>query len=154
MISFSTVIGIASFILLNTDLAKTIIGQIYSLVVDYFGSYYLILTIFSFLFLIILSISKYGQYVLGGEKSSPEFSYMSWIGMLFCSGIGGGIIYWSSVEWTYYVESPQFDLIPYSAEAYSLATAYGLFHWGISAWSIYGIPAVALSIAFYKYNYQ
>ena len=152
LISFSTVIGIASFILLNTDLAKTIIGQIYSLVVDYFGSYYLILTIFSFLFLIIISISKYGQYVLGGEKSSPEFSYMSWIGMLFCSGIGGGIIYWSGVEWAYYVEIPQFNIEPNSEQAYSLATAYGLFHWGLSAWSIYGIPAIGLSIVFYKYN--
>ena len=40
LVSFSTVIGIAGFILLNTDLAKTIIGQIYSFVVDYFGSYY------------------------------------------------------------------------------------------------------------------
>ena len=84
LISFCTVIGIASFILLSTDFAKTIIGEIYSFVVDYFGSYYLILTIFSFLFLLILSVSKYGQYVLGGKESSPEFSYMSWIGMLFC----------------------------------------------------------------------
>ena len=72
--------------------------------------------------------------------------------MLFCSGIGGGIIYWSSVEWAYYVEIPQFGILPYSEESYSLATAYGLFHWGISAWSIYGIPAIALSIAFYKYK--
>ena len=152
LISFCAVIGIASFILLNTDFAKIIIGQIYSFVVDYFGSYYLILTIFSFLFLIILSISKYGQYVLGGKESSPEFSYMSWIGMLFCSGIGGGIIYWSGVEWAYYVEIPQFNIEPNSEQAYSLATAYGLFHWGLSAWSIYGIPAIGLSIVFYKYN--
>ena len=66
--------------------------------------------------------------------------------------IGGGIIYWSSVEWSYYVEIPQFGIEPLSKESYALATAYGLFHWGISAWSIYGIPAIALSIAFYKYN--
>ena len=152
LISFCTVIGIASFILLSTDFAKIIIGETYSFIVDYFGSYYLILTIFSFLFLIILSVSKYGQYVLGGKESTPEFSYMSWIGMLFCSGIGGGIIYWSGVEWAYYVEIPQFNIEPNSEQAYSLATAYGLFHWGLSAWSIYGIPAIGLSIVFYKYN--
>ena len=67
--------------------------------------------------------------------------------MLFCSGIGGGIIYWSGVEWSYYVGIPPFGIDPYSTESFSLATAYGLFHWGISAWSIYGIPAIALSIA-------
>ena len=50
------------------------------------------------------------------------------------------------------VGNPPFGIDPYSSESFSLATAYGLFHWGISAWSIYGIPAIALSIAFYKYN--
>ncbi len=151
-ISFISVIATASFILWDANLAKKIIDNIYSLVVSYFGSSYLILTIVSFLFLIILATSNYGKYTLGGKNTSPEFSYISWIGMLFCSGIGGGIIYWSGVEWAYYVGIPQFSIEAYSSEAYSLATAYGLFHWGLSAWSIYGIPAVALSIAFYKYN--
>ena len=151
-VSILSVFLTASFILWDVDLAKQLIGQTYSLIVDNFGSAYLVLTIFSFIFLILISISKYGNYVLGGKGTYPEFSYFSWIGMLFCSGIGGGIIYWSGVEWAYYVEIPQFNIEPYSDESYSLATAYGLFHWGISAWSIYGIPAIALSIAFYKYN--
>ena len=151
-VSIFSVFLTASFILWDVDLAKQLIGQTYSLIVDNFGSAYLVLTIFSFIFLILISISKYGNYVLGGKGTHPEFSYFSWIGMLFCSGIGGGIIYWSGVEWAYYVEIPQFNIEPYSDESYSLATAYGLFHWGISAWSIYGIPAIALSIAFYKYN--
>ena len=151
-VSIFSVFLTASFILWDVDLAKQFIGQTYSLIVDNFGSAYLVLTIFSFIFLILISISKYGNYVLGGKEAYPEFSYFSWIGMLFCSGIGGGIIYWSGVEWAYYVEIPQFNIEPYSDESYSLATAYGLFHWGISAWSIYGIPAIALSIAFYKYN--
>lgn len=151
-VSIFSVFLTASFILWDVDLAKQLIGQTYSLIVDNFGSAYLVLTIFSFIFLILISISKYGNYVLGGKGTYPEFSYFSWIGMLFCSGIGGGIIYWSGVEWAYYVEIPQFNIEPYSDESYSLATAYGLFHWGISAWSIYGIPAIALSIAFYKYN--
>jgi BCCT family betaine/carnitine transporter len=151
-VSIFSVFLTASFILWDVDLAKQLIGQTYSLIVDNFGSAYLVLTIFSFIFLILISISKYGNYVLGGKGTHPEFSYFSWIGMLFCSGLGGGIIYWSGVEWAYYVEIPQFNIEPYSDESYSLATAYGLFHWGISAWSIYGIPAIALSIAFYKYN--
>ena len=151
-ISLISVIAIASFILWDANLAKMIIDNIYSLVVSYFGSSYLVLTIVSFLFLIILATSNYGKYILGGKDTSPEFTYFSWIGMLFCSGIGGGIIYWSGVEWAYYVGIPQFNIEAYSSEAYSLATAYGLFHWGLSAWSIYGIPAIALSIAFYKYN--
>ena len=151
-ISVLSVLLTAGFILWDSNLAKYLIDHTYSLIVDIFGSSYLVLTIFSFIFLIFISISNYGNYILGGKNTYPEFSYFSWIGMLFCSGIGGGIIYWSGVEWAYYVEIPQFNIEPYSDDSYSLATAYGLFHWGISAWSIYGIPAIALSIAFYKYD--
>ena len=152
LISLTSVLFTAVFILVNDQFAKFIIANMYEVITNIFGSAYLILTIFCFIFMISLALSKYGNYKLGGNDAYPEFSFISWVGMLFCSGIGGGIIYWSSVEWAYYVEIPQFGFEPFSKDSYAMATAYGLFHWGISAWSIYGIPAIALSIAFYKYN--
>tara|TARA_B100000029_G_scaffold133982_1_gene128176 strand:- start:511 stop:2031 length:1521 start_codon:yes stop_codon:yes gene_type:complete len=151
-ISLIVVITIASFILLSPGAAENFIGTLKNQVIDIFGSMYLILTMVCFIFLLYLAFTKYGDYKLGGHDSSVEFSTFSWIGMLFCSGIGGGIIYWSGVEWGYYVSAPPFGIEPFSEEAYSLSTAYGLFHWGISAWAIYGIPALALSISFYKYK--
>jgi len=151
-LSLFSVFFIATFIFYDAEFAKRTIDLTYQSIVSVFGSSYLILTLFCFFFLIFLCISKFGNYKFGGDDALTEFSYLSWVGMLFCSGIGGGIIYWSGVEWSYYVGNPPFGVVPYSEESFSLATAYGLFHWGISAWSIYGIPAIALSIAFYKYN--
>ena len=151
-ISLFSVLFIATFILYDAEFAKRTIDLSYKSIVNVFGPTYLVLTLFCFFFLLFLCFSKFGNYKFGGNEASAEFSYISWIGMLFCSGIGGGIIYWSGVEWSYYVGNPPFGIDPYSSESFSLATAYGLFHWGISAWSIYGIPAIALSIAFYKYN--
>ena len=150
--SLTVVVSIAFFILYDAETAKTIIGILYDNLVGIFGPVYLVLTIFSFFFLLYLCFSKHGRYRLGGENQTAEFSYFSWIGMLFCSGIGGGLVYWSGVEWAYYVDIPPFGIEPGSKESFALATAYGLFHWGISAWAIYGIPAVALSVAFYKYK--
>ena len=151
-ISLFSVFFIATFILYDAEFAKKTIDLSYKSIVSVFGPSYLILTLFCFFFLLFLCFSKFGNYKFGGNEAFAEFSYISWVGMLFCSGIGGGIIYWSGVEWSYYVGNPPFGIDPYSSESFSLATAYGLFHWGISAWSIYGIPAIALSIAFYKYN--
>ena len=151
-LSLFSVFFIATFIFYDAEFAKRTIDLTYQSIVSVFGSSYLILTLFCFFFLIFLCISKFGNYKFGGDEALTEFSYLSWVGMLFCSGIGGGIIYWSGVEWSYYVGNPPFGVVPYSEESFSLATAYGLFHWGISAWSIYGIPAIALSIAFYKYK--
>ncbi len=144
--------AIAFFILYDAEVAKLLINKSYKEIVSIFGPAYLILTILSFIFLLYICASNHGKYRLGGENELPEFSYISWIGMLFCSGIGGGLVYWSGVEWAYYVDISPFGIVPGSEQSFALATAYGLFHWGVSAWAIYGIPALALSISFYKYN--
>ena len=96
----------------------------------------MILGVMTLLFLVTLSVSKYGKFKLGGENSSPEFSNFSWSSMLFCSGIGGGILYWSGVEWAYYVSRPPFGIEPFSEGAYHLASAYGMFHWGLTGWAL------------------
>ena len=100
-ISLFSVLFIATFITYDTQFAQKIIDQSYQSIVSVFGPSYLILTLFCFFFLIFLCISRFGDYRLGGDDAETEFNYLSWIGMLFCSGIGGGIIYWSGVEWSY-----------------------------------------------------
>tara|TARA_B100001123_G_scaffold93199_1_gene107288 strand:+ start:5359 stop:6882 length:1524 start_codon:yes stop_codon:yes gene_type:complete len=150
--SFVVVIGIAFFILYNAESTAALIEDYKNSVISLFGPIYLILTPLCFVFMLYIAFSKYGRYKLGGNNAKPEFSTISWMGMLFCGGIGGGIIYWSGVEWGYYVDESLFEVIPFSEEAYALSTAYGLFHWGISAWAVYAIPAVALSVSFYKYE--
>ena len=150
--SLIVVIGIAFFILFNAEHTAILIENYKESVISIFGPMYLILTPLCFIFMLYIAFSKYGRYKLGGSEVKAEFSTISWMGMLFCGGIGGGIIYWSGVEWGYYVDESLFGITPYSEEAYALSTAYGLFHWGISAWAVYAIPAVALSISFYKYK--
>jgi len=150
--SLVVVIGIAFFILYNAEQTAILIEGYKESVISIFGPIYLLLTPVCFIFMLYLAFSKHGRYIIGGIEAKPEFSTISWMGMLFCGGIGGGIIYWSGVEWGYYVDESLFGIIPFSEESYALSTAYGLFHWGISAWAVYAVPAVALSVAFYKYK--
>ena len=69
--------------------------------------------------------------------------------MLFCAGVATGIIYWGTIEWAYYVDSPPFGLEPGSNLAIEYASTYGMFHWGIAGWSFYCLPAVALGYLYY-----
>ena len=69
--------------------------------------------------------------------------------MLFCAGVGAGLLYWASIEWVSYYESPPFSAEPRSLEAIEWATSYGLFHWGLAAWCIYALPTVAIAYPFY-----
>ena len=114
-------------------------------VIDNFGVAYIALGIGSFIFMVYIACSRIGQVHLGEPGSKPEFKTVSWAAMLFCAGIGIGIMVWAPIEWAYYYQSPPFLVEGYTAEAASWAVAYGAFHWGPVAWSIYLVPALPIA---------
>lgn len=100
-------------------------------------------------FLTWLAFSRYGSVKLGGPDDKPEFSTFTWIAMMFCGGTGAGIVYWSLVEPIYYLQYPPFWIEAFSPQAAQYALAYGIFHWGFSAWSTFALPAVVFAYMYY-----
>jgi choline-glycine betaine transporter len=45
-----------------------------------------------------VSVVLHGRFKLGDDNEEPEFSFMSWIGMLFSAGLGVGIVFWGVAE--------------------------------------------------------
>ena len=101
-------------------------------------------------FLVWLALSRYCSAKLGDAGESPEFREISWVGMLFCAGVGAGLLYWCATEWAYYYDAPPFAAEPRSVEAQEWASTYGLFHWGFTAWAFYCLPAVAIAYPYYR----
>tara|TARA_B100001250_G_scaffold156270_1_gene134349 strand:- start:3226 stop:4713 length:1488 start_codon:yes stop_codon:yes gene_type:complete len=112
-----------------------------------FGSTYQMLTIVVLLFVLWLAFSKYGTIQLG--EGEYQFKTFSWASMLFCAGVATGILYWGTIEWAYYYDSPPFGIEPRSTLAIEYAATYGMFHWGIAGWAFYCLPAIALSYMYY-----
>src|SRR5699024_12854585 len=65
---------------------------------DRFGWFYMLVAAFFVLFVISLAISPLGKIKLGKDDEEPEFSWSSWIGMLFAAGIGVGFVFWGPAE--------------------------------------------------------
>jgi BCCT family betaine/carnitine transporter len=116
-------------------------------IVGNFGVAYIWLSIFTLIFVLWLAFSKYGNINFG--KTTPQFSTFSWASMLFCAGVATGILYWGTIEWAYYYDSPPFGVRPRSVEAIEWGSAYGMFHWGISGWAFYVLPTVAIGYTYY-----
>lgn len=116
-----------------------------------FGWLYL-LAVFAFiLFLITLSISKYGKVRLGPQNSRPEYPFFTWIGMLFSAGFGSGLVFWGVAEpMSHFFITPFPDLGSKSEEAARVAMGYSFFHWGISQWSVFAV--VGLIIAYNQFK--
>ena len=131
------------------DEMRVIINQIYEVLVQKMGWSFLVINVLAFAVLIWLSISGYGNIVLG-ETEKPEYSNFSWASMLFTSGVGSSAVILGFIEPLYYVKEPPFNILPYSKDAYEYAHLYGQFHWGASAWAFY-IPAIiAVGLVVYK----
>lgn len=143
------VIGLTLLLALNTDTAGPIINNIMSSITFKFDWLFEWLTVGLFILLLYLAFGRYGNVKLGGPEDTPEFSKFSWGAMLFCAGMGTSIMYWSVIEPLYYYTGPPFGIAAKSAEAAEWALSYGLFHWGISAWALYALPAVTIAYSFY-----
>ncbi len=130
------------------DSGAVILQQVYDFIANQFGIAYLLAAVGTVVFLLWLAFSRFGNVRLGDEE--VEFSQMSWIAMLFCAGIGAGLMYWCVVEWTYYYDTPPFGVEPQSSAAAEWASTYGMFHWGVTAWAFYCLPAIAIAYPYYN----
>lgn len=101
------------------------------------------------IFSLFLIFSKYGDIKLGGPDAKPEFTTFQWFALLFCGGSGAGLLYWGVLEPINYLAAPPFGLEPMSVEAAQFGEAYGIFHWGISSWATFVIPAVGFAYMAY-----
>lgn len=105
------------------------------------------------LFCIALIVLPVGKIRLGGRDAKPEFSRLSWFSMLFAAGMGIGLMFWGVAEpmvyFTDWAGTP-FNVEPWTDEAAGLAMGATVYHWGLHAWAIYAV--IALALAFFTYN--
>ncbi len=130
---------------------KFLIG-VYGGVTSNFGFLYLLSGLAVLIFLLWLALGRYGNVRLAKGDEAPEFSTLSWTAMLFCAGVGAGLLYWAPIEWGYYLGAPPFGVEPRSDEAAEWASTYGIFHWGPTAWALYCLPTVAIAYPYYAKN--
>ena len=128
--------------------AKFLTG-LYTTISGHFAFLYLLSGVAALLLLIWLAVGRFGNVRLAAGDEPPEFSTMSWVAMLFCAGVGAGLLAWAPIEWAYYINSPPFGLEPGSSPAREWASTYGIFHWGPTAWAFYCLPTIAVAYPYY-----
>lgn len=125
-----------------------------------------------FLFCLVVAFSPLGKIRLGGPDAKPEYSYLTWLAMLFAAGVGIGLLFFGVSEPVTYFQGGSYSPLGietvydpetvYTAEnvpdagdpkvqtAASVGIATTVFHWGLQGWAIYGV--VGLALAFFAYN--
>lgn len=120
-------------------------GNAFSFMLTGFGWFYLLATVIFLAFSIFLAVGPFRKIKLGQPDEKPEYSYFSWIAMLFSAGMGIGLVYWGVAEPMFHYLSPPEGAAGGTVEAARLSMQYSFFHWGFHPWAIYTVVALALA---------
>jgi BCCT family betaine/carnitine transporter len=143
------ILGVCIPLALYPDSGGRLLLDAYNWIAGELGFLYLVAGSATLVFLLWLALGRYGKVLLGQPGESPDFSRASWIAMLFCAGVGAGLLAWAPIEWGYYLDAPPYGAEARSTEALEWASTYGIFHWGFTAWAFYCLPTVAIAYAYY-----
>ena len=130
-----TAISNAAFKFLTTDL----------------GWLYLIAMIVFLVFVIYLAFGRFGKIRLGGDDSKPEYSNMTWFGLLFGCGMGVGLVFWGVAEpLTHYLNPMGMEGATPQAADFAMKSFF--MHWGILPWANYAVIGLALAYFMFRKN--
>lgn len=140
-------------LVMDTASAKATLDGIKSQIISSFDWLFIWSGNIFVVFCLALIVSPLGKIRLGGSDATADYSYFSWLAMLFAAGMGIGLMFWSVAEpvayFTGWFETP-LGVEANTPEAAKLALGATMYHWGLHPWAIYGV--VALSLAFFAYN--
>jgi choline/glycine/proline betaine transport protein len=115
------------------------------------GWYYLLAMTLYLLFVILTALSGYGKIKLGADHDQPEFSYLSWAGMLFAAGISITLFFFCVSEpLTHFMHPPQGEGGTQAAARQAMQLLF--LHWGLHGWGIFALVAMALAYFAYRHN--
>ncbi len=122
----------------------------FSILTNDFGWLFLIAAMVFFVFVVYAAFGKYKNVKLGGDDSVPEYSNITWFGLLFGCGMGVGLVFFGVAEPLTHFLSPPGALESGSQEAANFAIRSFIAHWGILPWATYAV--IGLSLAYFMYR--
>ena len=153
---YLSVLLIASFVgvtAVHPAAVETFAQQLLDATAINVGWMYLLVTSGFVLFTLFLAISRYGSFKLGPEDEPPEFSYKSWLAMIFSGGMGVGLVFWGVAEPMMHFNSPPLGIgEPRTPEAAQLGMRYAFFHWGFHQWANFTVVGLAIAYVRFRHN--
>lgn len=103
------------------------------------------------IFVIVVAAKNFGRIPLGKDDEKPQFSTVSWISMMFATGMGIGLVFYGVGEPLFFYMSPPPGTVEGSTDA-ALSTAMGttLFHWTLFPWAMYAIVGLGMAYGSFR----
>ncbi|MEM9629814.1 MAG: BCCT family transporter [Pseudomonadota bacterium] len=129
-----------AYALIDIEGLSAIVDWGFGVSAQYFGLYWQILLLATFLIGILICFLP-GSRTIMGKLVTPEFTTFQWGSMIMCTLLAGGGVFWAAGEpIAHYLSSPPLfgDLSGDPQARADAALAQSFLHWGFLAWAILG----------------
>lgn len=136
-IGFLALFGIVA--LINGEFVQGIVNSLFGFSIQWFGVYWQILLLLTFVIAIFLAIANTGKVRLGGIDK-PELSTFKWVSIILCTLLAGGGVFWAAAEPLahFMYPPPTLDIADNQFGTAINALTQSFMHWGFLAWAILG----------------
>lgn len=102
-------------------------------------------------FVLVVAAKSFGRIPLGKDGEKPQFSTVSWISMMFATGMGIGLVFYGVGEPLFFYMSPPPGTVDGQTSA-AVGTAMGttLFHWTLFPWAMYAIVGLGMAYGSFR----
>lgn len=133
----------------RTELVAGFFKEVQSILIENFSWFYVLMMTGFLVVVLLFAFSRYGRIKLGDDNSKPDFSYFSWLAMLFSAGMGIGLLFYGVAEPLIHFQSPPgTKSTALIAEQEALALSF--LHWGFHPWACYAL--VGLCLAYFGFR--
>ncbi len=148
------IVGFIAWGVLGTESLSSVSSTALAWVTANTGWFFILLSTAAVFFMLFIGFTRTGRIKLGRDDEKPEYSFFSWLAMLFAAGMGIGLMFYGAFEPMSYFEGgiPGFS---HMAEAGSDSMAvYALvqsaFHWALNPWAVYAVVGVSVAYGAYR----
>lgn len=148
------IVGFILWGILDTDSLTSVSSTALAWVTANTGWFFILLSTAAVLFMLFIGFTRTGRIKLGRDDEEPEYSFFSWLAMLFAAGMGIGLMFYGAFEPMSYFEGgiPGFSHVSEPGQdsmvVYSLAQS--AFHWALNPWAIYAVVGVSVAYGAYR----
>ncbi|RJG09002.1 BCCT family transporter [Pseudomonas cavernicola] len=127
--------------LVDIDSVSGLVNTLFAWSTKFFGLYWQVLMLLTFLVSLGICCTKCGRVRLGGVDQKPDTSTFNWIAVIMCALLAGGGAFWAAAEPLMHFASPPplfAGVQPHTEAAGYAALAQSYVHWGFLAWAVLG----------------
>ncbi len=145
-------LAVLGWAIISPENLNTVGTTMQSWVVTHFGWLFNLTVVAIVIFMLVVGFGPTGQIRLGADDSTPEYSTLSWISMLFAAGLGIGLIFYGPLEPLshFLAPPPSTDAQAGTTDAILPAITDAFLHQATIAWCIYALVGGSLAYVSYR----